>query len=89
MNKENVEKLIDVVISVCRLEVDKQTIKKTLSYDDCDLKENLGFDSLLMVELVVEIEQTFNIEFDMNSLDINRLRYWGKLKDNIDEIIRV
>jgi acyl carrier protein len=33
------------------------------------LRDDLGFDSLRMVELMVELEEEFNIEFDESDLD--------------------
>ena len=43
--------------------------------------DELGFDSLLFVELIVSIEDEFGIEFDMNNLDINKLRHLNELKN--------
>lgn len=55
-----------------------------LRSDNCDLIDQLGFDSLLIVELVVEIENALDFEFDMNNLDVNRLRKLCKLKEIVD-----
>ena len=58
-----------------------------LSKEECDLKEELGFDSLIMVELVVEIETQYNIEFDMNELDINVLKKFTSLRKLVEKYI--
>lgn len=50
--------------------------------------EDLGFDSILIVELVVKIEDEFKFEFDMNSLDIDKLKYYDELKRCIDYFVR-
>ena len=37
------------------------------------LKEDLGFDSLRIVGLIIDIEEDFNITFDVSDLDPNEL----------------
>lgn len=37
------------------------------------IKEDLGIDSLRIVELIVEIEETLDIEFEESDLDPSRL----------------
>lgn len=87
MTYENEEKLIKVIASACRLEMDEAHIAEILGSDNCNIIEQLGFDSLLMVELVVELEETFDFEFDMNALDINKLKYYEELKNSIDSYV--
>lgn len=38
-----------------------------------------------MVELIVEIEMEFDVEFDMNDLNINKLKVYGNLKQFIKD----
>lgn len=84
MNKDNERNLKEAIKTVCRMEKESGFIDELLNKDDCDLIDELGFDSLLFVELVVEIEESLGFEFDMNNLDINKLRHLKDLKDVID-----
>lgn len=87
MTYENEQKLIKVIASACRLEMDEPYIAKILRSDNCNIIERLGFDSLLIVELIVELEETFDFEFDMNALNINKLKYYDELKKSIDSYV--
>lgn len=80
MTYDKEEKLINVVASVCRLELEKEKVAEVLRGGNCNIIEQLGFDSFLIVELIVELEQAFGFEFDMNALDINKLKYYDELK---------
>lgn len=87
MSKENEKRLIDAIKRVCRLEVESDYIDNLLSSDECDIKASLGFESLLIVELVVEIEDEFGFEFDMNQLNISSLKIVGSLKKLVENYI--
>lgn len=87
MNKENEEKLISAIKKICRLEVDEQFILDALNDEKCDLIATLGFDSLLFVELIVEIEDSMNVEFDMNKLDIHKLKIYGNLRSEVENLL--
>ena len=52
---------------------------------DTDLIESLGFDSFLMVELVVELEAAFDMEFDVNDMDMEELKIYGGLKAAVEK----
>lgn len=69
---------------VCRMEKESGYVDALLDSDECDLIDELGFDSLLFVELIVEIEDEFGIEFNMNNLDINKLRHFNELKEIVN-----
>lgn len=84
MTYTNEEKLIRVITATCRLELEEAEIVGILKNDNCNIIEQLGFDSLLIVELIVEVEAAFGFEFDMNNLDINKLKYYSELKQIID-----
>lgn len=87
MISENIKKLKDVIKSVCRMEKESGYIDELLNDDKCDLIDELGFDSLLFVELIVSIEDEFGIEFDMNNLDINKLRHMNELKEIVNRYL--
>ena len=81
MTPENELKLKEAIKSVCRMEKESGYVDGLLNDENCDLIDELGFDSLLFVELIVSIEDEFEIEFDMNNLDINKLRHLNELKN--------
>lgn len=87
MTTENEKRLIDAIRTVCRMDKKSGYVDELLKSDDCDLIDQLGFDSLLFVELVVEIENALDFEFDMNNLDINRLRKLCELKEIVNEYL--
>lgn len=47
--------------------------------EDMTLKGDLGLDSLKMVELIVALEDEFNIEFDESDLDPKALETVGSI----------
>lgn len=49
-----------------------------------NLTTDLGFDSLEIVELIVELENEFNIEFDDDDLDIENITVFHKLLETIE-----
>lgn len=58
----------------------------TLS-DETNISSDLGFDSVALIELIVEIENEFDIEIDENDIDVNNLVVIGKLISMIEERI--
>ena len=52
---------------------------------ECDLMVDFGLDSLLMVELVVDIESAFDIEFGLEDLDIEVLKKYNELLKYIND----
>ncbi len=87
MDAEQEKLLKEAIKTVCRMEKESGYVDERLSDDNCDLKKELGFDSLLFVELVVEIEDALDFEFDMNNLNINKLRHLGELKSFVSEYL--
>ena len=54
---------------------------------DADLKENLGIDSLKKVELIVELEDSFNISIDENDLDPQNIKTVRDIHNLINKYI--
>lgn len=77
------EKLDEVIADVARIDFDNTKLSEQISKPDCDLMDDLGFDSLLMVELIDEIEKKFDIEFQMTDLNIDILRKYDNLYNYI------
>lgn len=73
------ERLKEIVKRLCRLALSEKEKEDLLCCKDCDLKEDLGFDSLLMVELIVEIEEAFGFEFEVDSMDMKKMLNFGHL----------
>ena len=51
------------------------------------LKDDLGIDSLGIVELLVKLEQAFNIEFDESDLDPQKIQTVGDLHNLINNYV--
>lgn len=63
--------IIQIIKDACALDED---IKIDSSFDV------LSIDSLTFISVIVRIEEVFNIEFDLDQLDIKK---WKKVKDLI------
>lgn len=83
MNETEI-KLREIILKVARMDLTEEA-DKLFSDPDCDLMTGFGLDSLLMVELVVEIESAFDIEFGLEDLDIEVLKKYGGLVKYINE----
>lgn len=87
MTRKNEDKLKKAILKICRLDVEENFLEEKLKNEHCDIISELGFDSLLIVELIAELEEVFSIEFDMNRLDINTLKFYDELKASVDNYI--
>lgn len=47
--------------------------------DETNLVEHLGFDSVSLVELVVRVEEVFDVEFDDGEMNVNLLTQFASL----------
>ena len=54
---------------------------------DMDLGEDLGFDSLSLVELIVDLESRFDIEIDESDLEPKRLKTVGQIYKLVDKYL--
>ena len=54
---------------------------------DMKLSEDLGFDSLSLVELIVDLEDRFNIEIDESDLDPGQLKTVGQIYTLVDKYL--
>ena len=55
--------------------------------DDTLLVEELGFDSVSLIQLIADIESKYNIEFDESYLSIHSLTSIGLLVDYIEKLV--
>lgn len=63
------EKLIALISDLCMGEFDTNSIG-----ENTDLIDDLGFDSISLVELSVELEGELGIDMSEDALDIEKLR---------------
>ena len=54
---------------------------------DMKLSEDLGFDSLSLVELIVDLEDRFDIEIDESDLDPRQLKTVGQIYTLVDKYL--
>lgn len=74
MDKNIKAKLIEMIIQNARKNISSEDIKeKTL------LIEDLEYDSINLIELMVEIEQEFDIEFLSTEMVIDNINCFGSL----------
>lgn len=54
---------------------------------DMSLSEDLGFDSLSLVELIVDLEDRFDIEIDESDLDPVHIKTVGQIYSLVDKYL--
>ncbi|MCL2864490.1 MAG: phosphopantetheine-binding protein [Lachnospiraceae bacterium] len=74
------EKIREVLFALSKSE-----IKLGMLEDSLDLVNDLGFDSILIVQMVVELEEVFDIEFEDDELDMKILSNYGNIKKIVFE----
>ena len=57
-----------------------QNISPDEMFDDFNIVENLGFDSLGLIRLIVEIENNLNISFDESELTYEMISIYGNIR---------
>lgn len=55
---------------------------------ETDLFADLGFVSISVIQLVIQIENEFNIELDMEDMDIERLQKVGSLIEIVSKKVK-
>lgn len=74
------ERIIEIINSLNYKEV-----QKVLITNNTNLFKDLGFDSIMIVQLVAYIEDEFNIVFEDDELDIKQLSYYENIKNIVLE----
>lgn len=72
-----------LICEVIRINQNKDMVSELVVEQECDLLDDFGLDSLLMVQLIVEIESEFDIEFDLADLNMDVLRKYHNLREYI------
>jgi acyl carrier protein len=75
----NIEKrLKELIAKIARQDVNPDSINEETILTKC-----LGYDSIQIIELIVELENEFNIEIEDDDLEIENLTVYGKLYDMV------
>lgn len=77
---KNEERLKRMILDIASLDIDIDCID-----DDTLLIEGLGYDSVKLIELIIEIENEFEIEIDDDYLDIGVISSYKKLRDVVEK----
>jgi acyl carrier protein len=77
----------DVVSKVCELVSRLGQFNNDNVEVDSDLRDNYGIDSIVLVELLVEIEDALGITFDSSSLSYDTFSTVGSISDYVYEKI--
>lgn len=72
-----------LICEIIRINQNKDMVSELVVEQECDLLDDFGLDSLLMVQLIVEIESEFDIEFDLADLNMDVLRKYQNLRDYV------
>lgn len=80
-------KLKEIILAQSKIALSADDADELFKRNDFDIKEELGIDSLLIVHLVVEIEEAFDIEFEFEALDTNLLRNYSSLRKMVSDAI--
>jgi acyl carrier protein len=74
------EKLIRIIEEISNKEVDTLVFR-----EDTTLTRDLGFDSINIIQLIVEVEAQFNIEIEDDDLGVENISNFGKLCSIIEK----
>lgn len=84
MNKEEVrQKLIKLVIKTNKKELKETDFKKGVK-----LIDDLEFDSISIIQLIVDIEEEFHIEFDDDEVLIDKIDVFDELVNYVYDLVR-
>ncbi len=84
MTTTNVDaRLQHLICEVIRINQNRDVVSELVVEQECDLIDDFGLDSLLMVQLIVEIESEFDLEFDLADLNMDVLRKYHNLRKYI------
>lgn len=81
------EKVVDILQRNSGYNLSREDISRLLSERKCDLKDDFGIDSFGIVKVIIDIEEEFNVEFDMEKIELVRLRKFSGLIETIEECL--
>ena len=77
--------LRSIIKKVGKFPFSEKNLIRLLEKKECDLIDDVGFDSILFIQMIVEVELCFKIQFVLEELDINLLRKYKDLKKCITD----
>lgn len=77
MDREN------IIIAIRSLLTDNDYINEEKAIGSDDLLEDYGFDSVNIVELIVLLEEEYNIEFTDTDLDLSNFKSISTISDTV------
>ena len=72
----------DIVLEYIYVNIEDSDIK-----DETELVADLNIDSIIYIQIVVNVEERFGIEFDDDMLDMMTITTFGKLWTGVNDII--
>lgn len=77
------EKLKELIVNIAMQDVDAISIN-----EETNLINDLGYDSVQIIELIVQLEMEFDIEMEDDDLDIENLIVYSRLYKTIERKIK-
>lgn len=83
------QKIIEALKNVLEnISMDDERIVSLIRDDNTNLVKEFALDSFLSVQLIIELEEVFGIEIDMEEIDMEIYKESGKLKKMIDGYLK-
>ncbi len=76
-------KLLEAIKNIADLNMTEDEALKLLENNNTNLMIEFGLDSLLRVQFIIELEEVFDIEVDMEDMDLEIFSNVGSLKNTI------
>lgn len=74
------------------LDIAKVSMNDTLDFSNMNLANDLGYDSLMIIELIVTLEEKYGFEINFDDLDLEKIYDLAVLieivKNNMEESIQ-
>ena len=77
------KKLKEIIVNVALRQIETASIN-----DETVLTSDLGFDSVQIITLIVELETQFEIDIEDDDLDIERLTVYPYLREMIETKVK-
>lgn len=82
------EKIFGALSNVLEISIDKEEVKELLKKDDTNIVKEFSLDSLLTVQFIIELEKVFDIEIDMEEINMSIFTNTKELKEEIKKYLR-
>lgn len=77
------QRLKEIIAKVATQDVNAGNI-----HEETILTNDLGYDSVQIIELIVELENEFNLEIDDDDLEIENLTIYKKLHEMVERKVK-